>query len=707
MRKFLMLSIMVLIMGIPFIGHAITSVDLSSFQTKLTGENIEDRVRSVASAGDVNNDGINDLIIGTMGNDTAGVNAGAVYIIYGSASLASSIDLGAADVKLVGENEGDYAGYAVSSTGDVNNDSINDVIIGALSNDSGGSGAGAVYIIYGSASLASSIDLGAADVKLVGENADDNAGFSVASANDINGDGINDIIVGANNNGAGGEGAGAVYIIYGSASLASSIDLGAADVKLVGENAGDEAGYSISTGDFNNDALNDIIIGAIYEGTGGSSAGAAYIIYGSASLASAIDLGAADVKLVGEDGSDYAGWSVSAGDVNNDNFADAIIGAQNADLTYIIYGSASLASSIDLSIADVKLVGEEAGDASGFSVAAGDVNNDSISDVIVGAYAEDTGGSSAGAAYIIYGSASLASAIDLGDADVKLVGENAGDEAGYSVAVSDVNNDGINDAIIDAIEEDTGALDAGAVYLGYLYADVDGDGVAGDTGLLAGTDCNDEDVTVSEDQTYYQDADGDGLGNLDEPAAVCSMTAPDGYVEDFTDLNDAVKDISTVEGITNGDLLITYVNSDTATVDVFGGTATKETVVSSFNDKYYVALSSNGKKTALVDVDNLEVVSRKTLATRARSTNDLTIAEMRSKDFAVVTSKKKAKVLLSLVQINVTTEKLTVKDNARITDANIKPAKTKVHNNTIYLRNASSTTLASYLVTRLLNLRAL
>src|SRR3989338_171484 len=137
---------------------------------------------------------------------------------------------------------------------------------------------------------------------------------------DFNGDGIADVLVGADTDDDGGGSSGVAFIFYGSTSLASSIDGSLANVKLIGEDASDRFGFSVSgAGDVNADGISDVLVGARLDDDGANDAGAAYIFYGSTSLASSIDGSVANVKLIGEAASDQFGNSVSgAGDVNND-----------------------------------------------------------------------------------------------------------------------------------------------------------------------------------------------------------------------------------------------------------------------------------------------------------------------------------------------------------------------------------------------------
>lgn len=354
---------------------------------------------------DFNHDGIADILVGADTNATGGTDAGAAYVFYGSTSLASSINASNASIKLIGEAAGDFFGNP-GAAGDINGDGIADIIVGSVGGAGGGNPEGAVYIFYGSSSLATSIDASLANVKLIGEVSNDGFGIAVTSA-DVNLDGFDDVIIGAEGEDSGGSAAGATYIFYGARSLPAAIDASVANVKLIGELASDRFGGSLANGDVNNDGFHDVIVGAWGEDSGGNGAGAAYIFFGSRTLAGSIDAGAANVKLIGEDASDVFGWSVTSGDINNDGFEDALVGA----------------------------------------------------------YLDDTGAGNAGAAYVFYGSSSIAASIDASAANVKFTGVTGGDQLGRSVAFSDVNNDGYADAFVGAQFEDSGGASSGAAYI--------------------------------------------------------------------------------------------------------------------------------------------------------------------------------------------------------------------------------------------------
>ncbi|MBT3218337.1 MAG: hypothetical protein HN348_04545 [Proteobacteria bacterium] len=437
--------------------------------TMLTGEVAGDNAGcSISGIGDFNGDGFDDVVVGAS---QAISKAGAAYLVLGNSAGVSSASLWSAQARFSGETAYDRAGTSVSAAGDVNSDGYQDLLIGAPGEGSAEHLAGATYLILGSSSAGSSMDLANANAKLTGEGDYHSSGVSVSAAGDVDGDGFDDVVVGA----TGANDGGAAYLVLGTKTGLADMNLKDAQARFLGEDEFDNAGAAVADGgDVNGDGYGDILVGAPGNNAGGSSAGAAYIILGFPAPKN-LNLIQADTKLKGEVYHDQLGFSLSgAGDVNGDGYGDILVGAPYADgpggiwsgTAYLVLGAASGIPNMSIAGAEAKMTGETASDHAGDSLAsAGDVNGDGFDDLVVGAPFAEAGAYNPGVAYLILGSQLGVVISNLAEADARLAGASALEYAGGSVGSADTNGDGYHDLLIGADDESTTASDAGAVYI--------------------------------------------------------------------------------------------------------------------------------------------------------------------------------------------------------------------------------------------------
>jgi len=481
------------------------------------------RARALAT-GDINHDGISDLIVGAPEHDftpqggAARANAGAVYVIFGKSTFTPPVTFDTIpgstsqpDVAIFGGAAGDHLGFAVAA-GDVNGDGIDDLVLGAPGFDLSLTGpppvsrpdAGAIFVFFGSDTFPiGTVDLaaaGAANLLIAGEHDGDAFGSSIAIGNVNSGTSAPDLLAGAPASkgpdpaGAARDNGGAAYLLLGGTGLANPdpgtkrIDLadGAAVARIFGK-AQSQLGSAVAIGDVNGSSPADLLLGAPTAdrpapGTPAAGAGAVFGISGGSltptppATSKTFDINADQqaLSIYGEVADDHFGSSIAAGDVDGDGTADIAAGAPDsagpfgarllAGEVYLIKGGPDLSPSggatevrIDVSLTTVALIaiGAVAGDHLGSAVAVGAVNGpgntDAVPDILLGAPGALTNG---GIVYVLFGGATLlrfpARDFALGQDDARILGQADGNELGWAITAGDFDHNGGGDLAVGA-----------------------------------------------------------------------------------------------------------------------------------------------------------------------------------------------------------------------------------------------------------------
>ena len=441
---------------------------------------------SMSYAGDINGDNIADIIIGAPNDNTSGI----VYVLYGkTGGLPQDIDLSAGldiadgfQIHAAQVSDFDTLGISVSYAGDVNDDGVDDIIVGASCTILT---AGRAYVIYGQKGgnipdiyLADGLDL-SRGFEIIGVSVGDSTGDSVSFAGDFNGDGVDDVVVGAF---LGAAERGAAYVIYGQAGgLKEHVNLttlnASQGVTIIGNATASSFGVAVSSaGDINNDGVGDFIIGAnAASALGREDSGIVYVIFGKQGgyseeidLSNPLDI-SQGFQIFGAT-SESIGDTISiAGDVNGDGITDIMIGTSyfsptskrlGAGAVYIIFGQADgFTQNIDLkdgldSSQGFIIIGAKYFSSLGSSVSyIGDVNGDGLDDIMATAFASYLILISTEEVYVIYGQRT-AKTIDLakgltsseGFVIPSIVGDNTfGNGLG---SAGDLDNNGVPDLLI-------------------------------------------------------------------------------------------------------------------------------------------------------------------------------------------------------------------------------------------------------------------
>ena len=455
--------------------------DLTGWGTDylIQGANANDQAGTSVAFGDLNRDGLDDLIVGAPNVDgPGGQDVGAVYVFYGRKDAAGNAvhDLAKQppDVTILGDDPNDFIGAGVA-VGDINGDGRLDLVTSGWGVDvSTRSNCGGVYVIYGRpGGFSTLIDLNStpADLTVYGRYFFDEMGRSLA-VGDINHDGIDDILTGAPDEDPGArQNAGVLHVIFGRTTYPANavIDLvgGLSDITVNGRYAFNHLGSSVTVGDFNNDQIDDMIFGARFASQVKTQAGETYVVYGRTTWSTPyiLDLGSGglpDITFVGRWGGDNLSTALAVGDVNNDGRDDLVTTAygsgpgwpgpvrNNAGEINVVFGATfPPRHTWDFGVTppDIRVMGRAAGDRLGWGAAVVDLDGDGIRDFIAAApEASPLSRTQAGTVFYFRGGSSTAvTTIDLSQAsaDWEIQGGAPAELTGQgAMAVGDFNGDG-------------------------------------------------------------------------------------------------------------------------------------------------------------------------------------------------------------------------------------------------------------------------
>jgi len=471
----------------------------------LDGGGPGDRLSAVlAGLGDINGDGLDDLLIGAPGVDQGRVDNGRAYVALGHENPEdlSNEALGGGELGFVidGQGDGDRMASAAAGAGDVNGDGLGDFIVCAPKVDLGDDEGGRCYVVFGRAEFAPSLSLGAlvgggggfvingeSSAALAGSGG--SAGIAVGGGGDVNGDGLDDLLVGVSSFAEleSELDRGRAWVIYGrtggEAVELAEIAGGAGGFAIDGLSAFDWAGASVAmAGDLNGDGLDDVLVGAPFATVDDADySGQAYVVYGGGD-------GTIDLLYQVPDGRAlHFGWAVAGvGDVNGDGRDDIAIGAPEAKASklyregevFVIFSDEGSTGTLDAGLLvdeghGLRIIGEpQLYGLAGLTIAgAGDLDGDGLTELLIAAPDADVGAqASAGRVYVVFGRSEggeveLAE-IAAGIGGFVLDGEDEGARTGVSAAaIGDFDGDRIVDLAVGSTALDPAGADSGRAYV--------------------------------------------------------------------------------------------------------------------------------------------------------------------------------------------------------------------------------------------------
>lgn len=442
------------------------------------GDSANSMANSGSLIGDVNGDGLADLIIGARGNGDTGKPGCEVHLFFGKPQkLNGNISNSESDVTFIGEHPEDQAGYHVSWLGDINCDGLDDILIGAHMNDEILTNSGRAYIFFGKTqSWSKNISLKDADVIINGRVSQNIFGLWFTGLGDINNDGKDDFAIDALGNDEGGKEAGKVYIYFGKENWNSTMYADECDASIIGVDH-DALGLPSKAGDLNGDGLNDLMVSAFRNDEAGSRSGKLYILFGKeTNWSKSLSVQDTDASYLGINSNDQIGRAGTAsGDLNGDGLDDIAVVLQEDDVAdknggevVIIFGRRNnWTHNVSLTNADASFLGENPGDSFNNFILqqvfiSEDISGDGMDDLIICRPNNDEGGLDVGQVYLVFGKKSgWEMDVELSDSNASIIG-SINDGLINLGGGGDFDGDGLNDLLI-------GSLDRSNQYRGRIF----------------------------------------------------------------------------------------------------------------------------------------------------------------------------------------------------------------------------------------------
>lgn len=391
--------------------ESLGEITVDDMDVALLGEFANDKSGRDLAAGDLDGDGVVDIVTSGPGNDNGGNATGTVYVVSGASLPESgeSMSLTDATTTYWGETNFDYLGVHVA-VHDVSGDGQADLLAGATGDDQGPDNSGAIYMFAGPiASGDNDLSSGGWTTKWTGEGNGDSVGLNFDARGDLDDDGITDVLVGVGNNDSAAVEGGAFYVVSGADT--GTVALADGLLAVYGDEANANLGSAVTwLGDWDGDGYDDFAVGQAAANTdAGEDAGQVFLVRGAASF-DTTDLTIEDLAFAtvsGEEDQDQLGGSLAGlGDHDGDGNGDLLIGAVNGGddavgAAYLFYGP--IEGALAATDADSRFYGDNEEDHLGYRVGfAGDVSGLGTDALFLGGIDVDGETVDVGAAYLIF-----------------------------------------------------------------------------------------------------------------------------------------------------------------------------------------------------------------------------------------------------------------------------------------------------------------